>query len=293
MTTPTPLAIAFIGLGNMGAPMAANLIAAGHDVRGFDLAPEAAQAAGVPIAESAVAAVTGADVVVTMLPNGGLVHRVYDEILEHVQPGALMIDSSTIAVDEARSAAERATAAGLRPVDAPVSGGISGAAAGSLAFMVGADAADLPEIEAVLDPMAGKVVHCGGSGAGQAAKACNNMVLAISMIGVSEAFALGQKLGLTDQALYDVMANASAQCWSLTTYCPVPGPVPTSPANNDYKPGFAATLMSKDLGLAMQAAELTGTDTALGRHAQQIYDAFSTGDGQDLDFSGIITQLRD
>lgn len=285
--------IGFIGLGNMGAPMAANLVEAGHTVQGFDLAPEAARELGVPLVGSATEAVAGADVVITMLPNGELVHRVYDEILEHVKAGALLIDSSTIAVDEARSAAERATAAGLRPVDAPVSGGISGAAAGTLAFMIGAADADLAEIETVLEPMAGKVVHCGAAGAGQAAKACNNMVLAISMIGVSEAFVLGHKLGLTDQALYDVMANASAQCWSLTTYCPVPGPVPTSPANNAYKPGFASVLMSKDLGLAMQAAELSGTDTRLGQHAREIYDAFSAGAGHDLDFSGIIREIAE
>lgn len=285
--------VAFIGLGNMGAPMAANLVEAGHTVAGFDVSTAAAEAAGVPVAASAAEAAADADVVVTMLPNGALVHAVYDEVLDVVKPGTLMIDSSTIAVDEARSAAERARAAGLRAADAPVSGGISGAAAGTLAFMVGADEADLAEIEAVLEPMAGKVVHCGGSGAGQAAKACNNMVLAISMVGVSEAFVLGRRLGLTDQALFDVMSNASAQCWSISTYCPVPGPVPTSPANNDYRPGFAATLMHKDLGLAMQAAELTGTETRLGSHVAEIYAAFADGDGKDLDFSGIIREIEE
>ena len=285
--------VAFIGLGNMGAPMAANLIAAGHTVQGFDLSTAAADAAGVPVAGSAAEAVDGADVVVTMLTSGAVVHAVYDEILPRVAPGTLMIDSSTISVDEARSAAERAQSAGLRAVDAPVSGGISGAAAGTLAFMVGADEADLPDVQAILEPMAGKVVHCGGPGAGQAAKVCNNMVLAISMVGVSEAFVLGQKLGLTDQALFDVMSNASAQCWSLTTYCPVPGPVPTSPANNDYRPGFAAPLMKKDLGLAMKAAELTGTETRLGRHVADLYDAFADGAGKDLDFSGIIREIQE
>lgn len=284
--------IAFIGLGNMGAPMAANLVGAGHTVAGFDLAPEAAQALDVPIAESATAAVAGADVVITMLPSGALVHAVYDEILEHVSAGALLIDSSTIAVDEARSAAERAIAAGLRPVDAPVSGGVVGAEAGTLAFMVGAAAADLPEIETALEPMAGKVVHCGDSGAGQAAKVCNNLMLAISMIGVSEAFVLGEKLGLTDQTIFDVTSNATGNCWALSTNCPVPGPVPTSPANRDFKPGFASPLMAKDLGLAMQAAELTGTDTEVGRLVQSIYREFADGDGATQDFSGIINRVR-
>lgn len=284
--------IAFIGLGNMGAPMAANLVAAGHTVAGFDLAPQAAQDLGVPVAESAVGAVDGADVVITMLPSGALVHAVYDEILEHVTAGALIIDSSTIAVDEARSAAERALAAGLRPVDAPVSGGVVGAEAGTLAFMVGAAEADLTEITTTLEPMAGKVVHCGESGAGQAAKVCNNLMLAISMIGVSEAFVLGEKLGLTDQTIFDVTSNATGNCWALSTNCPVPGPVPTSPANRDFKPGFASPLMAKDLGLAMQAAELTGTNTEVGRLVQSIYREFADGDGATQDFSGIINRVR-
>lgn len=284
--------IAFIGLGNMGAPMAANLVKAGHTVAGFDLAPEAARALGVPVVESAAAAVDGADVVITMLPSGALVHAVYDEILEHVAAGALIIDSSTIAVDEARSAAERAVAAGLRPADAPVSGGVVGAEAGTLAFMVGTAEADIAEITTTLEPMAGKVVHCGESGAGQAAKVCNNLMLAISMIGVSEAFVLGEKLGLTDQTIFDVSSNATGQCWALTTNCPVPGPVPTSPANRDYKPGFASPLMAKDLGLAMQAAELTGTDTEVGRLVQSIYREFADGDGATQDFSGIINRVR-
>lgn len=284
--------IAFIGLGNMGAPMAANLISAGHTVAGFDLFPAPAEAVGVPVVASAVAAVEGADVVITMLPNGALVHAVYDEVLEHVAPGTLMIDSSTIAVDEARSAASRATEAGLRAADAPVSGGVVGAEAGTLAFMVGAESADITEITAVLDPMAGKVVHCGDSGAGQAAKVCNNLMLAISMVGVSEAFVLGEKLGLTDQTIFDVTSAATGQCWALTTNCPVPGPVPTSPANRDFKPGFASPLMAKDLSLAMQAAELTGTDTQVGRLVQQIYREFAAGDGAGLDFSGIINRVR-
>ncbi len=284
--------IAFIGLGNMGAPMAANLVAAGHTVAGFDLAPRAAQDLGVPVVDSAAEAVAGADVVITMLPSGALVHAVYDEILKHVTPGALIIDSSTIAVDEARSAAERAIAAGLRPVDAPVSGGVVGAEAGTLAFMVGAAEADLPEITTALEPMAGKVVHCGDSGAGQAAKVCNNLMLAISMVGVSEAFVLGEKLGLTDQTIFDVTSNATGQCWALTTNCPVPGPVPTSPANRDFRPGFASPLMAKDLTLAMQAAELTGTDTEVGRLVQSIYREFADGDGAAQDFSGIINRVR-
>ncbi|MGB9012560.1 MAG: NAD-binding protein, partial [Aeromicrobium sp.] len=197
-----------------------------------------------------------------------------------------------IAVDDARSAADRATHAGLRAADAPVSGGVVGAEAGTLAFMVGAYAQDLPEITAVLDPMAGKVVHCGDSGAGQAAKVCNNLMLAISMVGVSEAFVLGEKLGLTDKTIFDVTSAATGQCWALTTNCPVPGPVPTSPANRDFKPGFASPLMAKDLGLAMQAAELTGTDTQVGRLVQEIYREFADGDGAQLDFSGIINRVR-
>ena len=284
--------IAFIGLGNMGAPMAANLIGAGHTVAGFDLSTAAAEAAGVPVVESAVAAVEGAEVVITMLPSGALVQSVYDEILPHVAAGTLMIDSSTIAVDDARAVAAQAVEAGLRAVDAPVSGGVVGAEAGTLAFMVGSEESDLPDIEAVLEPMAGKVVRCGTSGAGQAVKVCNNLMLAVSMVGVSEAFVLGEKLGLTDQAIFDVTSAATGQCWALTTNCPVPGPVPTSPANRDFKPGFAAPLMAKDLGLAMQAADATGTDSQVGRLVQQLYREFADGEGAALDFSGIIQRIR-
>lgn len=295
MSQDTSTTVAFIGLGNMGGPMAVNLIKAGHSVIGFDLAPaalEAAREAGVPLAEDAAAAVAQADVVVTMLPSGRHVLDAYQELLPAARPGTLFIDSSTISVEDARIAAERADVAGHRAIDAPVSGGVGGATAGTLAFMVGGAEADVAAAQPVLEPMAGKVIHCGPSGAGQAAKVCNNMILAITMIGVSEAFVLGEQLGLTHQALYDVASVSSGQCWSLTTYCPVPGPVPTSPANNDYRPGFAAALMNKDLGLAMDAVASTGVEARLGSLAAQVYSQFAESGNGGVDFSGIINEIR-
>lgn len=286
--------IAFLGLGHMGGPMAKNLVAAGHTVRGFDLVPEAqdaARAAGVTVIDTAEDAVTGADAVVTMLPNGGIVTAVYESVLPHAAKGTLFIDSSTISVDDARAVHALAEAAGMLQVDAPVSGGVKGADAGTLAFMVGGDDAAFAAAQPVLDPMAGKVIHCGGSGNGQAAKVCNNMILAVQQIVVGEAFVLAEKLGLADQALYDVVTGATGNCWSLHTNCPVPGPVAGAPSGNEFKPGFATALMNKDLGLAMDAVASTGSSAPLGTHAAQLYSAFAQDNGG-LDFSAIISTLR-
>jgi len=287
--------IAFIGLGNMGNPMAANLVKAGHTVRGFDLVAanlETAKANGVAIAADAGAAVAGADVVITMLPAGKHVIAVYGDIAPKAAKGALFIDSSTIDVESARKAHAIAAEHGLLSVDAPVSGGTGGAAAGTLTFMAGGADDAFASAEPILKPMAGRIVHCGGAGAGQAAKICNNMILGISMIGVSEAFVLAEKLGLSHQALFDVASTSSGQCWSLTTYCPVPGPVPTSPANRDYKPGFAAALMLKDLKLSQEAATAVGAVTPMGAEAAQLYALFAAQGGGDADFSGIVNFLR-
>jgi 3-hydroxyisobutyrate dehydrogenase len=288
--------IAFLGLGHMGLPMAVNLVKAGHDVHGFDLVPaaiEAALAAGIPIAESAADAAADADVVITMFPAGKHVIEAYQAgLLAAARPGTLFIESSTIAVEEAQTAHALAVAAGHRNIDAPVSGGVVGAENGTLAFMVGGSEEDFATALPLLEAMGKRIVHCGGPGLGQAAKVCNNMILAVSQIAVAEAFVLGERLGLEHQALFDVVSQASGQCWSITTNCPVPGPVPTSPANRDYRPGFAGALMAKDLGLALQAIEGTGTDARMGMLAQQIYAAFAAGDGAGRDFSGIITDIR-
>ncbi len=287
--------IAFIGLGNMGGPMAANLVKAGHAVTGFDLVPTLraeAKAAGVMIAESAEAAVAGADAVVTMLPAGRHVRAVWAALAPHAKTGALMIDSSTIDVESARAVHALAAKAGLKPLDAPVSGGTGGAKAATLTFMCGGESDAFAAAKPILEAMGRKVVHCGDAGAGQAAKICNNMILGISMIGVGEAFALAEKLGLSHQALFDVASTSSGQCWSLTTYCPVPGPVPTSPANNGYRPGFAADLMLKDLKLAQEAASAAGASTPLGAAAAQLYALFAASGHGGTDFSGIIEMLR-
>ncbi|PRB01567.1 3-hydroxyisobutyrate dehydrogenase [Microbacterium sp. MYb64] len=289
--------IAFLGLGHMGLPMAKNLLAAGHEVIGFDVVPaavDAAAAAGLPVAQFGVDAVSGADVVITMFPAGKHVIAAYqDGLLAAADPGTLFIESSTIAVDEARAAHELAIEAGHRSIDAPVSGGVVGAENGTLAFMVGGSDEDFAAALPLLETMGKRIVHCGGPGLGQAAKVCNNMILGISQIAVAEAFVLGERLGLEHQALFDVVSQASGQCWSITTNCPVPGPVPTSPANRDYQPGFAGALMAKDLGLALQAIEGTGTEAQMGRLAQQIYATFAAGPGAGRDFSGIITDIRD
>ncbi|MFW0795430.1 3-hydroxyisobutyrate dehydrogenase [Gordonia sp. CPCC 205515] len=286
--------IAFLGLGNMGGPMAANLVKAGHTVHGFDPVPEAvktAQENGVDTFPTAVEAVSAAEVVISMLPNGGIVKNLYAEILPATPTGALFIDSSTISVEDARAIHAQATEHGFAQIDAPVSGGVKGAVAGTLAFMVGGDEEAFAAARSTLEPMAGKVIHCGGAGAGQAAKVCNNMVLAVQQIAVGEAFVLAEKLGLSDQALYDVITGATGNCWAVQTNCPVPGPVPTSPANNDYKPGFATALMNKDLGLAMDAVASTGSRAPLGTHAAQLYKGFAE-QHSDLDFSAIITSLH-
>lgn len=289
--------IAFLGLGHMGLPMAVNLTKAGYTVTGFDpmaAAVEAAAAQGLTVAETSQAAVAAADIVITMLPTGRHVIEAYEGgLLAAARPNTLFIDSSTIAVDDARAAHELALAAGMRNLDAPVSGGVVGAEAGTLAFMVGGEADDFAQALPVLEVMGKRIVHCGASGLGQAAKICNNMILGISMIGVSEAFVLGEKLGLSHDALFDVASNASGQCWALTTNCPVPGPVPTSPANRDYQPGFAGALMAKDLGLAAHAIESTGVHAEIGSLANAIYQRFAEGDGAHRDFSGIINEIRE
>ncbi|MCY6380058.1 3-hydroxyisobutyrate dehydrogenase [Hoeflea prorocentri] len=287
--------IAFIGLGNMGNPMAANLVKSGLNVTGFDLVAgnlSQAEANGLAIASTAAAAVDGADVIITMLPAGAHVLSVYEEILPYAKPGALLIDSSTIDVESARQAHKMAADRKMLSVDAPVSGGVGGAEAGTLTFMAGGSKEAFALAEPILDPMAGRVVYCGDGGAGQAAKICNNMILGISMIGAGEAFVLAEKLGLSHQALFDVASTSSGQCWSINTYCPVPGPVPTSPANNDYKPGFAAALMLKDLKLAQEAAQSAGAVTPLGASALQLYGLFNAAGEGGTDFSGIINLLR-
>ena len=287
--------IGFIGLGNMGGPMAANLVKAGHTVRGFDLVPaslDLAREAGVAVAGSVLEAAEGAEVVITMLPAGRHVVEVWTQLADAVPAGTLLIDSSTVDVESARKAHALAQARGCLSVDAPVSGGTGGAKAGTLTFMAGGEEAAFAGAESLLKAMGKNVFHCGQAGAGQAAKICNNMILGISMIGVCEAFALGEKLGLSHEALYDVASVSSGQCWSLTSYCPVPGPVPASPANNGYKPGFAAALMLKDLRLAQAAALAAGAATPLGAEAAQIYGLFDgLGHGGE-DFSAIIRMLR-
>ncbi|MEU4086495.1 3-hydroxyisobutyrate dehydrogenase [Streptomyces aureus] len=287
--------VAFIGLGHMGGPMAANLVKAGYRVRGHDLATAAldiAAEAGVEPASS-VQAVEDADVVITMLPAGRHVLGLYDEILDAARPGTLFVDCSTIDVADARSAHERATAAGMRTLDAPVSGGVVGAEAATLTFMTGGEAADFATARPLLEAMGRKVVHCGGAGAGQAAKICNNMILGVSMIAVSEAFVLGESLGLSHQALYEVASTASGQCWALSVNCPVPGPVPTSPANRDYRPGFAAALMAKDLGLAANAAKAGRVQAELGLRAAELYASYAEHAGTAEDFSGIVRTIRE
>jgi 3-hydroxyisobutyrate dehydrogenase len=289
-----PFKIAFLGLGNMGGPMSANLLGAGHTVRGFDPVPTAAATAaagGVEVFDSAADAVAEADVVITMLPNGDIVKRCYAEVLPAARAGALFIDSSTISVNDARDVHSQAESHGVSQLDAPVSGGVKGAVAGTLAFMVGGDEAAVQRARPVLEPMAGKIIHCGAAGAGQAAKVCNNMVLAVQQIAVGEAFVLAEKLGLSAQSLFDVITGATGNCWAVHTNCPVPGPVPTSPANNDFKPGFATALMNKDLGLAMDAVSSTGSAAPLGKHAAEIYAKFAAEHGA-LDFSAVIEMLR-
>jgi 3-hydroxyisobutyrate dehydrogenase len=282
----------------MGGPMAANLVKAGNAVVGFDVVPaslEAFAGAGGEEAVSIASAVTGADVVVSMLPAGQHVREAYlaaQGVIARAKPGALLIDCSTIDVASAREVAAAAEKAGLAFLDAPVSGGVGGAAAGTLTFMVGGADAAFARAGAILGAMGKKIVHCGGSGTGQAAKICNNMILGISMIGVCEAFNLGDGLGLSREKLYEVASTSSGQCWSLTTYCPVPGPVPTSPANRDYAAGFTAAMMLKDLRLAQGAASAAQTATPLGAEAAQLYALMVAAGQGGVDFSGIIRFLR-
>ncbi len=287
--------IAFLGLGNMGAPMAANLVKAGHTVVGFDLVEAAKQAAyesGASIAASAREAVTEAEAIVTMLPAGRHVLASWADFLPAVPRGALVVDCSTIDVDSAKRAHEAGVAAGMLTLDAPVSGGVGGATAGTLTFMCGGLPEAFDKAKPILEAMGKRIVHCGGAGMGQAAKICNNMILGATMIATCEAFVLGEKLGLTAQALFDVASSSSGQSWSLTNYCPVPGPVPTSPANHNYKPGFAATLMLKDLRLSQEAAASVGSVTPLGAGAAQLYALFVAAGHGGHDFSGVINLLR-
>jgi 3-hydroxyisobutyrate dehydrogenase len=286
-------AIGFIGLGNMGAPMAANLVKAGHQVTGYDIVPAAIAAllaAGGRAAASAAEAVAAGDVVITMLPAGPQVHEVYlgnGGVLGRARNGALLVDCSTIDVETARAVAAAARAAGFDMVDAPVSGGTAGAAAASLTFMVGGEAAAFARARPVLAAMGRTIVHTGPAGNGQAVKICNNMMLAISMIGVCEAFTLAHKLGLTSQTLFDVVSKSTGQCWALTGYCPVPGPVPASPANRDYAAGFTAAMMLKDLRLAQQAAGAAAAPTPLGGTAAALYQLLVDEGAGGLDFSAI------
>ena len=290
--------IGFIGLGNMGGPMAANLLKAQHRVTGFDVVAQALGAladGGGHIAGGIADAVASAEIVITMLPAGPQVRAVYlgpDGVIARAKTGALLIDCSTIDVETARAVAAAAAENGLQMLDAPVSGGVIGAEAGSLTFMVGGDAAAFARAEPVLQAMGKTIVHAGLSGAGQTAKICNNMILAASMIAVCEGFGLAEKLGLPAQTLFDICSKSTSQCWAMTGYCPVPGPVPAAPSNRDYAAGFTAANMLKDLRLAQQAAGMTGSATPLGAAAANLYQLFVDGGAGGLDFSGIMRFLR-
>jgi 3-hydroxyisobutyrate dehydrogenase len=289
--------IGFIGLGNMGLPMAQNLLKAGHAVQGFDVSAGQAEklaAAGGTAARDIKSATSGAEIVITMLPAGEHVRKVYldDGVLAAAGQGTLLIDSSTVDVASARAVAAAADAKGLAMLDAPVSGGVGGAQAGTLTFMVGGSDAAFERAKPILEKMGKTIVHAGGAGNGQAAKICNNMILGVSMIAVSEAFVLAEKLGLDAQKLFDISSKSSGQCWSMTSYCPVPGPVPTSPANRDYQAGFTAAMMLKDLKLAQDAAKAAGASTPLGADAAKIYSQFVESGEAARDFSGIIRFVR-
>jgi 3-hydroxyisobutyrate dehydrogenase len=287
--------IAFIGLGNMGGPMVANLVKGGHKVVAFDLvaaARDQAESDGAAIAESSVGAVKGAEVVITMLPAGKHVLSVWNDVVPVMTKGTLIIDCSTIDVESSKQAHALAAKHGVSSVDAPVSGGTGGAKGATLTFMCGGDEKAFAAAKPILEKMGKKIVHCGAAGAGQGVKICNNMILAISMIGVSEAFSLAEKLGLSHQAVFDVVSTSSGQCWAMTSYCPVPGPVPASPANNEYKPGFATALMLKDLTLAQDAARASGAATPLGKQAQEMYKTFDASGHGGMDFSAIIQHVR-
>jgi 3-hydroxyisobutyrate dehydrogenase len=282
--------VGFVGLGNMGAPMARNLVAAGHEVTGHDTA---AAPEGIAMAATARAAAEGAEVVVTMLPNGAILREVAADLLPAMARGAVLLDCSTVDVDSARAVAEQAGAAGCAALDAPVSGGVGGAAAGTLTFMVGGPEDALATARPLLDAMGGKVVHCGAAGAGQAAKICNNMILGVTMIATCEAFALADKLGLSRQAMFDVVSTSSGYSWSMNAYCPAPGIGPRSPADDGYRPGFAAELMLKDLGLSQQAAEAADADTPMGALARDLYARLVEEEGgAGRDFSAMLPRFE-
>ena len=292
MSNPT---IAFIGLGHMGGPMAANLAKAELNVRGFDVSDEAREKSenqGITTFDTATEAAEGADVVITMLPNGDLVKKVLGELLAADSASKLFIDSSTISVQDARKVGELVADHGSQFIDAPVSGGTSGAEAGTLAFMVGGTEEAFNQARQVLDVMGRSITHCGQAGNGQAVKACNNMILAVQQMVLSEAIVLGERLGLEHQAFFDVVSNATGNSWSLSVNAPIPDVVPTSPANNDFQPGFSAGLMLKDLRLAMESAEATGTDTVLGKIAAQTFEEFVAAGNGGLDFSAVINEVR-
>ena len=283
--------IGFIGLGNMGGPMAANLAAAGHDVAGFDLTAPCPE--GVTTADSAEAAANGADVVITMLPNGQILRAVADQIIPAMTTGAVLLDCSTVDVESARAVADQAEAAGLLAVDAPVSGGVGGASGGTLTFMAGGTEDGFATVSPLFDIMGQKAVHCGVSGAGQSAKICNNMILGATMVATCEAFALADKLGLDRQKMFDVVSTSSGYSWTMNAYCPAPGVGPQSPADNGYQPGFAADLMLKDLRLSQQAAEAVDADTPMGARATELYESFvEREDGSGRDFSAMLPRFE-
>ncbi|MCX8225906.1 MAG: 3-hydroxyisobutyrate dehydrogenase [Sulfitobacter sp.] len=283
--------IGFIGLGNMGAPMAANLVKAGHTVTGFDVA--GTRADGVAVAADLESAVKGMDVVITMLPNGSILRQVAAQAIPHMAKGTLFIDCSTVDVESAKNTSEAAENEGIMSVDAPVSGGIGGAAGGTLTFMAGGTEAAFKKAKPLFDIMGQKAVHCGDAGAGQAAKICNNMILGVTMIATCEAFALADKLGLDRQKMFDVVSTSSGYSWSMNAYCPAPGVGPTSPADNGYAPGFAAELMLKDLGLSQQAAEMANADTPMGELARALYAQFvEEEDGKGKDFSAMLPRFE-
>lgn len=283
--------IAFIGLGNMGAPMAANLVREGHAVTGFDTA--APMPDGVTKATTAADAAKGAEVVITMLPNGAILRAVAAEVIPVMAKGAVLCDCSTVDVDSARAVAEQAAAQGLSALDAPVSGGVSGATNGTLTFMVGGPDAAFTTVKPLFDVMGQKAVHCGPAGAGQSAKICNNMILGVTMIATCEAFALADKLGLDRQKMFDVVSTSSGSSWTMNAYCPAPGVGPKSPADNGYKPGFAAELMLKDLRLSQQAAEAADADTPMGQLAQRLYETFVEQEGgRGSDFSAMLPRFE-
>ncbi|MEL0123154.1 MAG: 3-hydroxyisobutyrate dehydrogenase [Paracoccaceae bacterium] len=283
--------VGFIGLGNMGKPMALNLMAAGHEVNGFDTAP--VEAEGLHILSTASEAAKGADVVITMLPNGAILRSVAETVLPAMSAGAVFLDCSTVDVDSARAVAAMAEEANVIPLDAPVSGGIGGASAGTLTFMVGGSEAGFEKAKPLFDIMGQKAVHCGPSGNGQAAKICNNMILGATMIVTCEAFALADKLGLDRQSMFDVVSTSSGYSWTMNAYCPAPGIGPTSPSDNGYKPGFAAELMLKDLRLSQQAAEMVDADTPMGQMAQNLYAQFvEVEDGEGKDFSAMLPRFE-